>query len=138
MNTPVWVVDDDESYRELLAMVVETRCRQPVQSFASGEEAIRALDATPPAQHPGLLLLDFHMPGLDAPGVLRALRAARLSVPAAVLSGAATAEERAICEREGAVLFLEKPARIEDLAQALLRLTAPPAGTGAPGGRPPP
>ena len=78
------------------------------------------------------------MPGLDAPGVLRALRAARLSVPAAVLSGAATAEERAICEREGAVVFLEKPGRIEDLAQALLRLTAPPAGTGAPGGRPPP
>lgn len=122
-RTSVWVVDDDDSYRELLALVLETHCGVgAVRTFGRGEDALRALYAAEEDGRPSWLLLDFHLPGIDALGMLEDLRDAGLPVPAAVVSSAATAEERAACRRAGAVTFIEKPGRLEDLVRALAPL----------------
>jgi len=118
----VFAVDDDESYRALLELVLQTHCGvADVRTFASGEQAVAALCALAPLERPALLLLDFHMPGLDGLGVLRALAAAGVQLPVVVLSNAAGPQERAACLAAGARDFLAKPVRLEDLA-ALLRL----------------
>jgi CheY-like chemotaxis protein len=116
----VFAIDDDESYRALLELVLHTHCGvRDVRTFARGEQAVAALRALPPAARPRLVLLDFHMPGLDGLGVLRALAAAGLQLPVVVLSNAAGPQDREACLAAGARAFLAKPARVEDLAAAL-------------------
>lgn len=137
MLDAVWIVDDDESYRELLALVLEAHCDvRSVHGFPGGAEVLHAFAAPGAAPVPALVLLDFHMPGLQAPQVLRALRDRCVEVPVVVLSGAASAEERQRCLAEGALAFLEKPARSEDLIRLLRELTTHLAA-GLPGRRVP-
>ena len=119
----VFAIDDDESYRALLELVLHTHCGVcDVRTFARGEHAVAALVALPLGERPGLVLLDFHMPGLDGLGVLQALAGAGLRLPVVVLSNAAGPQERDACLAAGARAFLAKPARLEDLATALRAL----------------
>jgi CheY-like chemotaxis protein len=116
----VFAVDDDESYRALLELVLLTHCGvAEVRTFARGEQAVAALCALPPVARPALLLLDFHMPGLDGLGVLRALDDAGVRLPVVVLSNAGGPQERSACLAAGARDFLAKPVRLEDLAAVL-------------------
>ncbi|MCG2594803.1 response regulator [Ramlibacter sp. XY19] len=117
----VFAVDDDDSYRELLELVLRTQCGVPeVTTFDRGDAVVAALCALAPQERPGLLLLDYHMPAVDGLGVLHALNAAGVRVPVVVLSNAAGAQERAGCLAAGARACLAKPSRMEDLV-ALLR-----------------
>jgi DNA-binding NarL/FixJ family response regulator len=116
----VFAVDDDESYLELLELVLRSHCGVPeVRTFARGDAAVAALRGLPPARQPELLVLDFHMPGLDGLGVLRALGEAGVRLPVLVLSNAGGPQDRAACLAAGARAFLAKPARVEDLAATL-------------------
>jgi CheY-like chemotaxis protein len=124
MHGAVWVADDDESYRELLALVLELQCEVPaVRGFGGGLELLEAFAMLGAAPPPALVLLDFHMPGMQAPQVLGALSQRCVDAPVVVLSGAATLQERELCLAQGAIAFLEKPARGEDLVRLLRELT---------------
>jgi two-component system response regulator AtoC len=113
------VADDDDNYRELLCMVLEEHCHAQVRAFASGEGVLRDL----PAGAPHLLLLDYHMPRLSGRDVMRAARARYPRLPVVLISGEASPEDAAACVRDGAVDFLAKPRRLEELVSAMRRVT---------------
>ena len=128
----VCIVDDDEAYLELLRLVLEARCGVPaIEAFDRGPRAVDRVQAHPSAP-PRLLLLDYHMPGMDGGAVLRTLQQRGSKVPVAMISNAASASEREQCLRDGALAFVQKPARVEELARELQDLLDRAARAGQP------
>jgi DNA-binding response OmpR family regulator len=136
----VLVVDDDDDYRELVALALHEHCRiEAVRGFGDAASALLHLASEPQAS-PALVLLDLHMPRVDGLDALRQLRSSGHAAPVAFLSSAASPEEQADCLAAGAMAFVVKPARYEDLVQRLVALigdaraqagTAPAGPTGS-------
>ena len=119
---PVIVVDDDESYRELVMLTLEDHCGVArVHGFAGARPLLDYLRSGG-GEPAGLVLLDLHMPEMSGLELMRQLRGLDPALPVAFLSGAAAAEERAACLAAGAVAFLSKPVTYGDLARALQEL----------------
>lgn len=119
----VCVVDDDDAYRELLVLALGEHCGvQTLAAFGRGEDAIQYICAQPEDRRPQLLVLDYHMPRMDGRAVMRALHAADLRVPVAMLSNGASPEEQADSLREGAIAFVHKPCHFEALVEVLVAL----------------
>ena len=62
--------EDDPDILEIATMALETIGKFTVESYTSGNGALEAA----PRFQPDLILLDVMMPGIDGPGVLKALR----------------------------------------------------------------
>lgn len=132
---PVFVVDDDASYRELLLLTLEDHCGiERVDGFGDGQGLLRALTAAAgAADAPGLVLLDFHMPDMSGLEVMREIRRIAPELPVAFLSGAAGPQEREACLAAGAHAFLHKPVAYQELVRALQDLVRSVAGGDASG-----
>lgn len=119
---PVLVVDDDDSYRELVMLTLEEHCRLPqVQGFPGARPLLDHLRSRGGGPL-GLVLLDLHMPEMSGLELIAHIRRIDPEVPVAILSGAGGAEDRAACLAAGAVAFLPKPAAYAELAGALRAL----------------
>jgi CheY-like chemotaxis protein len=117
--SPVLVVDDDESYRELLMLTLEDHCGvEQVLGFASGRPLLQHL-ATAAGPPPVLAILDLHMPDMCGLDLLRQLRRLAPDLPVAFLSGAADDDERAAGLAAGACAFLRKPIAYPELIELL-------------------
>jgi two-component system KDP operon response regulator KdpE len=131
---PVLVVDDDESYRELVVLTLEDHCGvEQALGFSSGQPLLRFLSGHAGAS-PALVLLDLHMPDVSGLDLLRGVRRLAPGVPVAFLSGAAGEEERTACLAAGASAFRRKPVAYADLIallQELVRSVARAPATGA-------
>ena len=95
----VCVVDDDEAVRDSLGMLLESVGLE-AQLFGSANEFLDSIGAV----RPGCLVLDVRLPGMSGLDLQRELAARDVDVPMAV---------RAM--QEGAVDFLEKPFKEQDL-----------------------
>lgn len=112
----VFLVDDDEALRRALNRLLSS-CGFRVRAFGSAEEFLAAYDP----DEPGCLLLDLRMPsrsGLDLQGELERSGS---DLPIVFLTGHADARTRQLALEQGAVAFLEKPAREPELLAALDR-----------------
>jgi CheY-like chemotaxis protein len=117
--SPVLVVDDDESYRELVMLTLEDQCGvEQVLGFGSAQPLLQYL-ATEGGPPPALAILDLHMPDMSGLELLRALRRVAPELPVAFLSGAADEEERQAGLAAGACAFLRKPIAYPELIRAL-------------------
>jgi PAS domain S-box-containing protein len=108
----VLVVDDEaESLRLIIGILEEEGYR--VRACDSGELALSAVAAEPPE----LILLDMRLPGMDGLEICRRLKASERSreIPIMFISASAEPEEQVQGLDLGAVDFVSKPFRREEM-----------------------
>ncbi len=115
MNVPdprpvVFVVDDDEAVRAAVAMLLES-VALPVETFASAREFLDGWSA----DRPGCLVLDLRMPGLSGLELQEQLVERGSNLPIIFLTGHGDVPDAVAAMRAGAVDFLRKPFRDQDL-----------------------
>jgi CheY-like chemotaxis protein len=103
----ILIVDDEDDIRELARISLERVGGLEVVAASSGQEALDLAAS----ERPDAILLDAHMPGMDGPATLSALKAdpATAEIPVAFLTGSVQAAERDRFESLGAVGLLPKP-----------------------------
>ncbi len=118
----VLLVEDDESTRELLAVLLQ-RAGAHVTQASDAAAAIKAFDAT----HPDVVLSDLGLPGKDGMELLREIRCRPLGLetPAIALTAYGQDEIRIAAEAAGFQDFLSKPIEISSLIDALKNALKP-------------
>ncbi|RTL31493.1 MAG: response regulator transcription factor [Rhodocyclaceae bacterium] len=110
----VYVVDDDLSVREALSSLIRS-VGLPVETFSSAEDFLAA-------QRPrgvACLILDIRMPGLNGLELQTRLAQDGLSIPIIFITGHGDIPMAVLAMKKGAVEFLSKPFRDDDLLDAI-------------------
>jgi FixJ family two-component response regulator len=110
----VYVVDDDSSIRQALSSLIRS-VGLKVETFGSAQEFLHA----PRADAPACLVLDVRLPdgsGLDLPNELRGMD---VPLPIIFITGHGTIPMTVRAMKSGAIEFLTKPFRDEDLLAAI-------------------
>jgi FixJ family two-component response regulator len=110
----VYVVDDDPSVRAAVKRLIEST-GLPVQAFATAREFLNSKRP----DTPGCLILDVCLPGLTGLDLQRELTAEGLHLPVIFLTGHGDIPMTVQALKAGAVEFLTKPFRNQDLLQAV-------------------
>lgn len=110
----VIIVDDDESFRTFLARLVGTIGLKAIP-FASAEEFLTSR----PPEGPACLVLDVQMPGLSGLDLQRELAQAGQQLPIVFITGHGDIPMTVEAMKAGAVGFLGKPFRNQDLLDAV-------------------
>ena len=110
----VIIVDDDASFRTFLARLVGTVGLKTIL-FASAEELLAASMPDGPA----CLVLDVQMPGLSGLDLQRELAKGQRQLPIVFITGHGDIPMTVEAMKAGAVGFLPKPLRNQDLIDAV-------------------
>ena len=114
MSNVVHVVDDDEGVRRTIARIVRDAGYTP-REYCSGDAFLaEAQDA-----EPGCVVLDIRMPGTDGLGVQEQLGDRQAEFPVLILTGHADVDSAVGALKGGAVDFLRKPFRKQQLVEAI-------------------
>jgi FixJ family two-component response regulator len=114
LGPTVFVVDDDASIREALSSLVRS-IGLSVETFSSGKEFLRHKRSEAPA----CLVLDVRLPGLSGMELQRELGAADNQIPIIFITGHGDIPMSVRAMKAGAVEFLAKPFRDQDLLDAV-------------------
>jgi FixJ family two-component response regulator len=106
----VFIVDDDDAVVRSLTEVVEL-IGLKVKSFASGNEFLKNYKPSGPA----CLILDVIMPQMSGLELQKHLAAAGLALPTILISGHSDVRTAVEAMKLGAIEFLEKPFRMQEL-----------------------
>jgi FixJ family two-component response regulator len=106
----VFVVDDDDAVRDALALLLRSVGLR-AETFRSATDFLAAHD---PAR-PGCLLLDIRMPGMSGLDLQRELIAHGSIVPVIFITGHGDVTMAVRALQDGAVDFVQKPFRDQDL-----------------------
>jgi two-component system, LuxR family, response regulator FixJ len=113
---PTYIVDDDAQIRASLALLLEVG-GITTRGFATGDDFLAALERL----EPGCILLDIRLPGSDGLTVLQQLQARGIAWPVIVMTGHGAVATAVNAMKLGAIEFLEKPFREDELRAALDR-----------------
>jgi FixJ family two-component response regulator len=118
-NTPapqptVFVVDDDESMRKALSNLVES-VGLAVRTFASAPEFL----ASELPNAPCCLILDVRLPGASGLDFQAKLASAKIRIPIIFITAHGDIPMTARAMKAGAIEFLTKPFREQDLLDAI-------------------
>src|SRR5437660_12306471 len=117
-DTAVFLVDDDEAVRSALSRLLKS-VGYEVRTYPSAD----ALLAEPsvPVMTPIVIVTDLKMPGIDGLALSERLVAADVPFGVVFLSGYGDIPTTVRAIKDGAVDFLEKPVREEQLFEAVER-----------------
>jgi FixJ family two-component response regulator len=110
----VFVVDDDRSVRESLRRLI-TSVGMTVEVFPSAQ----AFLSTPRGDAPSCLVLDVRLPGLSGLDLQRELANTNATLPIIFLTGHGDIPMSVQAMKAGAIEFLTKPFRGQDLLDAI-------------------
>ena len=112
----VFIVDDDADVRESLQELLESVGLHS-KSFGTAQEFL----ASPRSDGPSCLILDVRLPGISGLDLQQELKRAKVSIPIIFLSAHADVPMSVRAMKSGAVEFLTKPFRHQDLLDAVQR-----------------
>jgi CheY-like chemotaxis protein len=120
----VLVVDDNVGFLRVVRAVLAPVFT--IHTAETGGDAIAFLAREAPFEHappPAFVVLDFHLPDMDAPDVLARLprRTGRTDVPVLVLSQADWPEDEARALAAGGWRFRAKPSQLDELEETITR-----------------
>ena len=110
----VIIVDDDSSMRTMIARLLDSVGMKSI-SYSAPEEFLR----TSPPNDPACVVLDVQMPGLSGLDLQRELAKAERQLPIVFMTGHGDIPMTVQAMKEGAVAFLTKPFRNQDLIDAV-------------------
>jgi DNA-binding NtrC family response regulator len=113
-NPPVYVIDDESSVRESLTSLLRSSGLR-VQTFASAQEFLSSW----PQETPSCLVLDVRLPGMTGLDLQQELGSADTQIPIIFMTGYGDIPMSVRAMKAGAVEFLTKPFRDEDLLNAV-------------------
>lgn len=106
----VFVVDDDEPVRDAIGMLLET-VEIPFESFASAQDFLEAYDGS----RRGCLVLDIRMPGMSGLELQQTLLERDVNLPVVFITGHGDVPMAVEAMKRGAVDFIRKPFRDQEL-----------------------
>jgi FixJ family two-component response regulator len=115
-ETIVFVVDDDPSFLRSTEMLIES-AGLSVQAFSSAEEFLRSRRPDVPA----CLVLDVRLPLLSGLDLQRELAKAGVQIPIIFITGHGDIPMTVQAMKAGAIEFLTKPFREQDLLDTIRR-----------------
>jgi FixJ family two-component response regulator len=114
LEPTVFVVDDDQSVRQALSSLIRS-VGLAVKPFSSARDFLQATVPTAPA----CLVLDVRLPGLGGLELQRELTATHNDIPIIFITGHGDIPMSVRAMKAGAVEFLPKPFRDQDLLDAI-------------------
>ena len=112
----VFVVDDDEAVRTSLRLLLKS-VGLPVETFASAQEFLDQFDP----DRAGCLVLDIRMPGLSGLELQQHLNDRHSIMPVVFITGHGDVPMAVEAMQAGAVDFIQKPFRDQDLIDRINR-----------------
>src|SRR3954454_24132501 len=115
----ILVIDDDESLRDTIAMMVEQDGFRPIVSGDGRDGFDKAI-----TNKPDLVLVDLRLPGMTGTEICKQLRAANVKTPIIVLSALGDEVDKVLLLEIGADDYVVKPFGARELMariRALLR-----------------
>ncbi len=110
----IFIVDDDQAVLRSLGALVKVMFPR-VETFASATEFIEAFDS----QRSGCLVLDVAMPGMSGLELQRRLSEDKVDLPIVFLTAHGNVQMAVGAMQAGAVDFLEKPFREQELWESI-------------------
>ncbi len=116
MTVPVHLVDDD---RDLLRATAQTLqlAGFDTATFASGREAVAALDA----EFPGVVVSDIRMPGMDGLELFAQIQRLDAEIPVVLMTGHGDIAMAVKAIQDGVYDFVTKPFATDRLVQSVRR-----------------
>lgn len=112
----IYIVEDDEAVRESLQMVLES-IGYRVSSYASANQFIEKWNS----EMAGCLVLDIRMPGMNGMELQRRLNERNSILPIIFVTGHGDVPMAVEAMQQGAVDFLQKPYREQELLEKIER-----------------
>ena len=106
----ILIVDDEQSYRQLLSLVFEGDGHS-IRTAVNGREALELLQA----ESADIVISDVKMPDMDGIGLLRAVRETLPDVGVILMTAFASVETAREAFKLGADDFIQKPFDVEEL-----------------------
>lgn len=121
-NPQVYVVDDGADYRFIAQQVFQRFLPQySVRFFSDGDDLRQLIQNKIVTDEPGLILVDFHMPGLNGLQTITYVKqqSAWSHVPIVLMSYESSQDEMSACYEAGASSVMIKPTDLIQLRDVL-------------------
>ena len=109
-----FIVDDDEAYRDSVRELVDS-VGLPTEVYCSAIDFLATFDAT----RPGCMVLDVRMVGMSGLALQERLAAMGARIPIVFISGHGDIAMAVKAVKDGAVDFVQKPYRAQQLLDAI-------------------